>query len=493
MSNAPLPKTSLEIPKVKQLANTSFSEDLLNLSQLSSARETHPSSHYDSIDRFFVKFNIVAQEIDELQLRNPGALSNSFKEKLEAIKSESAMLSRELKNAEMLSAEKLMALENKYYSVNSELLRLRDEIEELVKMNNELKCELIEGGKDPLHSHRSGDRGFDRMNLSQIHEIEDSNHSLRQENAALKKQLSQIQAEIRSLQEKHETLREQLESQLKSFNEVLSEKMELNEKVQEKQVHDRDYQELKLRIEQFKVREGKTKRAIAELEQTIERQNEFVAQLKKELVEAREGSKSHEEESSFSKIGNVSMLSSLADKEVTLQTAMFKIFDINPTQTVKEIEKIEISAQTESSTFNRDTQTFSNQMLHKQIMTEERVISEPLPVPVITPQITVSKEIQTNPTTFFNFGSQTVPDSPEVKVAEACQFSYTPTKRDLGFAGRVFSFELAGNEKASPPRVTQVSPEALQKLQCTSLLTSPAQDIRRPIGSASDRKRASEG
>ena len=235
-SNTINPKSSFVVTQpfpdiAKNFLSTSLSEDLLNLSQTSQTPVNFSGN--DAFEKFFIKFNLVASEIEALQRSYPQLVSAGIVEKLGQLKRDTALLTRELKKIDSRATDNIGELESKCDYLQSQVSKLKDEVENLVAINSDLHLKLSEAGGNKSFLDLTPRSSTEKVNSSQLMASEDKANALRTEIKELTSQLEFERKEKKSYFAQVEWLRTNLEDHIKKYNEVLQEKLAIQDTLKE--------------------------------------------------------------------------------------------------------------------------------------------------------------------------------------------------------------------------------------------------------------------
>lgn len=207
--------------------NSSITDELLNMSNMSFSQF---GDGKETFDRFFVKFGIFANEIERAHRCHPEAINRQLVDKLALIKRDLGILSIHLRTLDSRSAEKRADLEGINDKLTSEVARLKEEVSSLLALNSDMNQRLIElgqSGSPTLNMTQQSIPG--KVNASVLFATEDKAEALLSANKELKSQVDTLKKEKKSYFSQAEWLRTNLDDHLKKFNELLSEKLKLQE------------------------------------------------------------------------------------------------------------------------------------------------------------------------------------------------------------------------------------------------------------------------
>lgn len=186
------------------------------------------------MEKFIIKFSMLANEIEQMQKRNPHIIGSQITEKLVTLKKDIALLSRDLKNADLRSADKISGLEEKCEKLSYEANKLKEEVNQLIALNTELHLRLNETqdlvDKTPLNV---SSKNVDKVNSSLFYATEERAGRIATENTALHTKVEALKNENKTYFDQVECLRENLDQNIKKLNEVVNEKLQLEEILRE--------------------------------------------------------------------------------------------------------------------------------------------------------------------------------------------------------------------------------------------------------------------
>lgn len=208
--------------------NNSMADDLLNLSQVSSA-QTPSNSGTEIFEKFITKFQIISHEIESLQRNYPQIITGKIVEKLVQLKRDSGTLTREIKKVDTRSHSKILDLENKCDILNNQVIKLKEEIENLVNINSDLHSKLADSTGNKSFLDITPKASTDKVNYSQFQASEDKLINLRSEIKDLKSNLESEKKDKKNFFAQIEWLRNSLEESISKYNELLKEKLLLED------------------------------------------------------------------------------------------------------------------------------------------------------------------------------------------------------------------------------------------------------------------------
>lgn len=206
--------------------NNTFSEDLLNISNMS---VNHKSMSSEMFDRFFVKFNMLAQDIEKIHRSHPHTISQDVLDKLNHLKRDTGILSTEIKNIDNRSADKISYLEQKCEELNDEICRLNDEVTNLLNVNSEMQQRLEDLGQRTSTDLAPTRSIGDKVNKSALYATEEKIEDLAGRNMDLRSQIDTLKQENNKCYTQAEWLRTTLDDHVKKYNEMLEEKLMLQD------------------------------------------------------------------------------------------------------------------------------------------------------------------------------------------------------------------------------------------------------------------------
>ena len=215
----------------KSFLNTSITDDLLNLSQSSFQPQLRSGS--DIFEKFFIKFNNLSIEIEGLQRTYPQLIGGQVMDKLIQLKRDTGILSQEMKRMDSKASNKIIELEDKCDVLNNQIVKLKEEVENLVAINTELYSKLGEGTGNKSFLDITPKSTTDKINFSQFQASEDKLMDLKHELKEIKTQLESEKSQKKSYFAQVEWLRNNLEDSIKKYNEILQEKLNLQDTLSE--------------------------------------------------------------------------------------------------------------------------------------------------------------------------------------------------------------------------------------------------------------------
>lgn len=228
-------------------------DDILDLSQISHYSPAPASS--EAFEKFFLKFGLVASEIEALQRAYPQFVGSQITEKLLQLRRDSSILTQELKKMDSRSSDKISQLESKCELLTFQIAKLKEEVENLVAINSDLHSKLSEGATNKSLLEIKLDPSNDKVNVSQLQASDDKAVVLRTEIKELKQQVSRERTEKQSYFSQIEWLRSNLEDSIKKYNEVLQEKLAMQEALAEQLQDDRIESDLSSQISKYRENE----------------------------------------------------------------------------------------------------------------------------------------------------------------------------------------------------------------------------------------------
>lgn len=180
-------------------------------------------------EKFFIKFNNLSADIEGLQKTYPQLIPAQVIEKLNLLKRDTGFLTQELKKIDSKASDKILQLESKCDSLNTEIMRLKDEVENLVNINSELHAKLGDGTGNKSFLDITPKSSTDKINYSQFQASEDKVSSLRKELIETRQNYETEKTEKKHYFAQVEWLRNNLEDNIKKYNDVLQEKLHLQD------------------------------------------------------------------------------------------------------------------------------------------------------------------------------------------------------------------------------------------------------------------------
>lgn len=187
----------------------------------------------ETFDKFFAKFNNLSSEIEGLQRTYPQIVSSQIIEKLNQLKRDTGVLTQELRRMDSRVSEKTIELENMCQVLNNQIVKLKEEVENLVAINSELHSRLGDDDASKSFLDITPKSYTDKINYSQYQVSEDKVSNLRSELKDVKERLEKEKAEKKNYFAQVEWLRTNLEDSIKKYNEVLQEKLKLEDTLAE--------------------------------------------------------------------------------------------------------------------------------------------------------------------------------------------------------------------------------------------------------------------
>lgn len=185
---------------------------------------------YEIFDRFFVKFGLLANEIEKINRNIPDAISQEVMEKLHTLKRDTDILSREVKNIDNRSAERISNLERKCEKLNYEVSKLKEEVSNLLNINSELHQKLEESNTSGTWNMGISQKiSNDKVNASTLYATEERADSLATQNKELRSLVETLKREKNEYFSKGEWLQTNLDDQIKKYNDILNEKIQLQD------------------------------------------------------------------------------------------------------------------------------------------------------------------------------------------------------------------------------------------------------------------------
>ena len=183
---------------LKQI-HDSFNDDLLNLS-LASASSTPILFSQDLFDKFLIKFNIIAHDIENIHAKYPQIVPDGLYAKLQILKKDTSNLAKEVKKIDSRASEHIHDLEKQSEFLTQEIVKLRGEIENLLQLNSELSIQLsTKSGGDGRQSKL--DISYNKVNVSQLYASEEKVDKYMSEIKNLKGAVDTIQKEKQKMYE----------------------------------------------------------------------------------------------------------------------------------------------------------------------------------------------------------------------------------------------------------------------------------------------------
>ncbi len=240
-------------PETPKSFMNSMMEDILDLSQMSNHNQAVAGS--EAFEKFFVKFGLVASEIENLQRAYPQLVGPQISEKLLELRRDSSMLTQELRKMDSRASDKINQLEAKCELLTSQITKLKEEVENLVSINSELHSKLSEAAPNRSFLDLTPKSVNDKVNTSQLLASEDKAIALRNEIKELRQQVDSERNEKRSYFAQVEWLRFNLEDSIKKYNEVLQEKLAMQDTLAEQLRDGKNESELSQQLQKYRERE----------------------------------------------------------------------------------------------------------------------------------------------------------------------------------------------------------------------------------------------
>lgn len=210
--------------------NMSMTDELLNISQISTS---HILLGNEMFDKFIIKFSLLAADIDSLNRSHPDAMSQQVMDKLHVLKRDIGILSIEVKNIDNRSSEKAADLERLCDRLKYEIVKLREEVANLVTINADLHRRLSEFGPAGSGMNKTQKSVHDKVNASTLYAAEDKVDDLAGRNKELRAQIDVLKKEKNNYFSQVEWLRSTLDDHMKKFNDLLKEKLEIQDTLEE--------------------------------------------------------------------------------------------------------------------------------------------------------------------------------------------------------------------------------------------------------------------
>lgn len=234
-------------------ANSSFSEDVLNFSGMLQA-STPNQDTFDIFDKFFIKFDKVAADIESTHEKYPKVIGENIMEKLSILRRDTGKLSKQLKAIQKKNADQIDELEKQGEHLGQEIVKLKKEVDSLVLINSKLYEELNQKSRE-IEKLKQGPSNPESM-LSI--ELEDETVSkLKTENVSLKQQVQSLGQQLKKALKENDELLDSVDNQVNKYNTALMEQVDLEAEMRKRSKSITNMQDLLDEVKAGRIREVK--------------------------------------------------------------------------------------------------------------------------------------------------------------------------------------------------------------------------------------------
>lgn len=260
-----------------------FREDEMHHSP---ALHTSPDTSFEKFDKFIIKFNIVASDIDSLHRHHPEVISQATVDKLAMLKKDSSVLTQNLKKKHELSENQIKELETLCQTLQSQVFSLREEVEWNVNMNQKLSEQVKEMQQKELSQSTSYNDS--KYSSGAYFEIEERNEHLLKENVTLKTHLESSKKENQKIIQESDFVREKLDELQKNYDEVFHEKLTLEAEVKAGKESQTTSNQMTTELKTLRHKSTKLEADLQEADDTNEKLEQYILDLKSQIKELKE-------------------------------------------------------------------------------------------------------------------------------------------------------------------------------------------------------------